>query len=68
MQIDLSDAWAWWLDGDPGLRDAHLWGLAIKSWGLIGGIVLLLGFVALAMDVAASPSSHSRPRRPAGVG
>lgn len=68
MQIDLPDAWAWWFDGSPGLRDAHLWGLAVKSWGLIGGIVLLLGLVALAMDVAASPSSHRPTGRRAGMG
>jgi hypothetical protein len=62
MQVSLVGAWAWWVDGRPGLRDAELWGLAIKWWGVIGGIVLLLGVVALAVDVAASPRSHERRR------
>ncbi|MEV6903959.1 hypothetical protein [Amycolatopsis sp. NPDC051372] len=63
MQIDLAGAWAWWADGGPGLREAHLWGLAVKWWGLLGGLVLLTITVALIADVAKIPEKHRRKSR-----
>lgn len=62
MHVSFLDAWARW--GDPALANAILWGLAIKWWGLIGEIVLLLGVVALVIDVRASPIvDRRRPQR-----
>ncbi|QYN22505.1 hypothetical protein [Amycolatopsis sp. DSM 110486] len=63
MQIDLVDAWAWWAGGSPGLREAYLWGLAVKWWGLLGSLVLLTVTIALVADVAKIPEKHRRRSR-----
>lgn len=57
------DAWVRWADGDPTLQAAHLWGLTINSWAWIGSIVLLLGGVALILDVRASPFGRPKSER-----
>lgn len=48
QSVSYVEAWSRWLDGDPGLKDAVLWGWRILWWGRLGkALAFFSGFVLI---------------------